>query len=64
MKPPCANVEITAQGGFFMATTKEKVLAVLLNNDQAVSGEWMARKIGITRNSVWKAMVQLREEGY
>lgn len=47
-----------------MATTKEKVLAVLLNNDQAVSGEWMARKIGITRNSVWKAMVQLREEGY
>ena len=45
-------------------STREKVLSALLEADNAVSGEWMARKLGISRNSVWKAIGQLREEGY
>ena len=44
-------------------STREKVLAVLQETDGAVSGEWLARKLGISRNSVWKAIGQLREEG-
>ena len=45
-------------------STRDDVLAVLTQADAPVSGEWLARKLGISRNSVWKAIGQLRQEGY
>lgn len=42
----------------------EAVLELLEENGGALSGEDMAKKLGITRNSVWKAVKKLREEGY
>lgn len=45
-------------------STREDVLAALLEADEAVSGEWLARKLGLSRNSVWKAISQLRQEGH
>ena len=44
-------------------TTVDRVLEVLIEADGAVSGEWLARKLGVTRNAVWKAIARLREEG-
>lgn len=45
-------------------STKEQVLAALLEAEGPVSGEWLARKLQISRNAVWKAINQLREEGH
>lgn len=46
-------------------TTKEQVLAILLDSpDIAISGEVLAKKTGVSRNSVWKAVNVLREEGH
>lgn len=44
--------------------TKEQVLKQLLNADKPVSGAALAASLGLSRNSVWKAMEQLRQEGY
>ena len=46
-----------------MAIT-EDVLEFLENAEGPVSGEEMAEKLGITRNSVWKAVGKLKEAGY
>lgn len=45
-------------------STIDGVLAVLTQADAPVSGERLARKLGVSRNSVWKAIEQLRKEGY
>ena len=45
-------------------STIDDVLAVLTRADAPVSGERLARKLGVSRNSVWKAIEQLRQEGY
>ena len=45
-------------------STKSDVLRALMECDEAISGERLARRLGVTRNAVWKAMGQLREEGY
>lgn len=45
-------------------STKNDVLSALMDADGAISGERLARRIGISRNSVWKAIEQLRAEGY
>ena len=46
-------------------TVKEKVLSCLeKNRDRYLSGEEMAEKLGVTRASVWKAVNNLREEGF
>ena len=45
-------------------STKNEVLKALLDEEKPVSGERLARRLGITRNSVWKAIQQLREAGY
>jgi len=45
-------------------STKEQVLAALAEAEEAVSGERLARKLGLSRNAVWKAVDQLRREGY
>ena len=45
-------------------STKDTVLAVLMEDGQALSGERLARRLGVSRNSIWKAIEQLRQEGY
>ena len=44
-------------------STIDDVLAMLTQADAPVSGERLARKLGISRNSVWKAIEQLRRQG-
>lgn len=44
--------------------TKELVLEQLSSGNAPVSGAAMAKMLGVSRNSIWKAMEQLREEGY
>ncbi len=44
--------------------TQEKVLNILYGKVGFVSGEQIALQIGVSRNSVWKAVNQLREKGY
>lgn len=44
---------------------KDKVLARLNNSSgELVSGGELARELGVTRNSIWKAINQLKKEGY
>ena len=44
---------------------KNRVLAVLEENKgKSVSGSEIARSVGMTRSAVWKAVKQLRDEGY
>lgn len=46
-------------------TTKEKVLDILAGaGESSVSGERIARLVGVTRAAVWKAVKSLREEGW
>ena len=45
-------------------STKNEVLRTLMSTDNPLSGEKMARRLRISRNSVWKAIQQLRQEGY
>lgn len=42
----------------------EAVLSLLVESGQSLSGAEMAAKLGVSRNSVWKAVERLREEGY
>lgn len=42
---------------------KEQVLDALLDGEP-ISGEALADRLGVTRSAVWKAVGQLREEGY
>lgn len=44
--------------------TKELVLDWLLAANQPISGAALAKKLGLSRNSVWKAIEQLREDGH
>lgn len=45
--------------------TKSKVLKILIDADEkAVSGEILATKIGVSRNSIWKAVNSLKLDGY
>lgn len=44
---------------------KDQVLEVLeQNRDTDISGQEIANRLGISRNSVWKAITALRSEGY
>ncbi|WP_027400213.1 biotin--[acetyl-CoA-carboxylase] ligase [Anaerovorax odorimutans] len=48
-----------------MTTTKDKVLKILEENKgNSVSGENLAEIIGVSRSAVWKAINELRKEGY
>jgi len=47
-----------------MSSTKERVLRALLSGEQGVSGGDLARQLGLSRSAVWKAIQQLRAEGY
>lgn len=44
---------------------KEKILEILNNNvGKSVSGQLLAQSLGISRNSVWKIINKLKEDGY
>lgn len=43
---------------------KEKVLILLKNSSDFLSGEKISNKLGITRSSVWKHINVLKKEGY
>ena len=45
-------------------STKNDVLRTLMEAEGSISGERLARRLGVSRNSVWKAIEQLRQEGY
>ena len=45
-------------------STKNDVLGALMGEAEAISGERLARRLGVSRNAVWKSVEQLREEGY
>ena len=45
-------------------TAAEKILELLESAQAPLSGEEMAAQLGITRNSVWKAVRKLKEAGY
>lgn len=45
-------------------SVKDRVLAALLSSEEEISGEVLAEKLGVSRNAVWKAVEQLREEGH
>lgn len=42
----------------------EQILELLEEAEGPLSGEEMAQRLGISRNSVWKAVQRLREDGY
>ena len=42
----------------------DRILELLQDSKTNVSGEEMAEQLGITRNSVWKAVQKLRQSGY
>ncbi|MBQ7353347.1 MAG: biotin--[Clostridia bacterium] len=45
--------------------TKEKVIEILYNMDkEEISGEEIAKRLNVTRNSIWKAINSLKNEGY
>ena len=46
-------------------TTKEKILKMLLDGrNTTLSGAAMAEEIGVSRNTVWKAVQDLQAYGY
>lgn len=47
-----------------MNASTAQILELLRNAGGALSGQEMAQRLGISRNSVWKAVKKLREEGY
>ena len=46
-------------------STKKYVLELLENQGgQSISGEHLAKQLGVTRNAVWKAVKELKKDGY
>lgn len=45
-------------------STKEQVLQALLDSGTCVSGNDLARMLGLSRSAVWKAIEQLRADGH
>lgn len=43
---------------------KEKILALLLNQEKFISGEEISQLLGVSRTAIWKAIKKLKEEGY
>jgi len=44
---------------------KSNVLKIFeVNRGKAISGAWLAEKLGVSRNAVWKAVNELKKEGY
>lgn len=47
-----------------MTTTSEVLKILEKNRATAVSGEWIAQELAISRTAVWKAIKALQEDGY
>ncbi len=47
-----------------MCIVKEKVLKALRETDEYVSGQMLCEQLKVSRTAVWKAIRQLKEEGY
>ena len=47
-----------------MRIVKEKVLKALRETDEYVSGQMLCEQLKVSRTAVWKAIRQLKEEGY
>ena len=47
-----------------MKPIKDEVLRQLLDSSEAISGSTLAHNLGVSRNAVWKAIENLRMEGY
>lgn len=47
-----------------MKTDKSDILAMLRQSGEYVSGEQLCAQFGVSRTAVWKAINQLKEEGY
>ncbi len=45
-------------------TTKEKILNLLEVNTDYISGQDIAESLGISRNAIWKAINELKKDGY
>jgi len=45
-------------------SVREKVLDMLLESNDFVSGEYLSEQCGVTRTSVWKAIKKLKEDGF
>lgn len=46
-------------------STKEQILALLESNrGHSISGEYIAERLQVTRNTVWKAVKELKKDGY
>ena len=58
IKPFHAMFKIIGMRRLFMST-KSEVLKALMEETEGISGERLARRLKISRNSVWKAIVQL-----
>ena len=43
---------------------KAKILALLREREDYVSGQELCQRFGVSRTAVWKAMGQLKKEGY
>lgn len=43
---------------------QDEVLKALLSSDAAISGNDLARRLGVSRSAVWKAIEALRAQGY
>ena len=50
--------------GAFTMSTKDEVLSRLLKADDYVSGEELAKEIGVSRAAIWKAIKSLEKSGY
>ena len=43
---------------------KEKILRILTEAEDYVSGEALSKELGVSRTAIWKAVNRLKEEGY
>lgn len=43
---------------------KTKILTLLKQTDDFLSGQWLSQQFGVSRTAIWKVINQLREEGY
>ena len=43
---------------------KSEILIMLRNTEGYVSGQEMCNKLGVSRTAIWKAINQLKEDGY
>ncbi len=46
-----------------MNTTANQILSILEESGEAISGEEISKKTGVTRSAVWKNIKELRERG-